>query len=128
MKTLTLFAAVLTTGMAMPALAQDATDHANHAMDAAPENAAPPSATAASAAPVTDAEVDSFAAAAVEIQKIEADASIPAEAKQTQMASKVSEHGLTPQRFNEISTQTQTDVELQQRVQLAMSELISPAG
>ena len=80
------------------------------------------------ATPVTEAEVDSFAAAIVDIQKIEGDAAIPAEEKQAQMVATVSEHGLTPQRFNEISTRTQTDTELQQRIQVAMTELMSPAG
>ena len=137
MKKLMIFSAMAATGLAAPAMAQDATDHAGHAMDAetaeapatAPQTAAPMAEGEAMAAPpVTEAEVDSFAAAIVDIQKIEGDAAIPAEEKQAQMVATVSEHGLTPQRFNEISTRTQTDTELQQRIQVAMTELMSPAG
>lgn len=134
MKNIFVIGAMAATGIALPAAAQDATDHAGHAMDApAAQEAAPAPAPMAegqamAATPVTDAEVESFAAAAVDIQKIEADAAVPAEEKQTQMVASVSEHGLTPQRFNEISTQTQTDTELQQRIQMAMTELMTPAG
>merc|ERR1711969_379142 len=115
MKKLMMFSAMAATGLAAPAMAQDATDHAGHAMDAqtaeapatAPQTAAPMAEGEAMAAtPVTEAEVDSFAAAIVDIQKIEGDAAIPAEEKQAQMVATVSEHGLTPQRFNEISTRT----------------------
>ncbi|WP_198302057.1 DUF4168 domain-containing protein [Croceicoccus marinus] len=131
MKKLILIAAMTTAAAAAPAIAQDATDHAGHAMgaQAAEAPAAPATATPAPAmAQITDAEVDSYAAAMVDIQKIDADAAMAAEEKQTQMVATVSEQGLTPQRFNEITTQVQSDPELQQRVQLAMSELMAPAG
>ena len=72
MKKLMIFSAMAATGLAAPAMAQDATDHAGHAMDAetaeapatAPQTAAPMAEGEAMAAtPVTEAEVDSFAAA-----------------------------------------------------------------
>lgn len=120
--------AAMTTAAAAPAMAQDT---AGQAMTAAPAEApaAPMTqAPAPAATTVTDAEVDSFAAALVDIQKIDADEAIADEEKQAQMVATVSEHGLTPQRFNEISTQTQTSPDLQQRVQMAMSEMMAPAG
>ncbi|WP_230280962.1 DUF4168 domain-containing protein [Croceicoccus sp. Ery15] len=128
MKKTTLFAAAMATAIAAPAMAQEATDHASQAMDAPAESAPAAPAPAQAATAVTDAEVDSFAAAVVDIQKIDADATIADEEKQAQMVATVGEHGLTPQRFNEISTQTQSDPALQQRVQVAMSALAPPAG
>lgn len=128
MKNTTLLAAAMATAIAAPAMAQEATDHASQAMGAQTEAAPAAPTPAPTATAVTDAEVDSFAAAAVDIQKIDADATIAAEEKQAQIVATVGEHGLTPQRFNEISTQTQSDPALQQRVQVAMSALATPAG
>jgi hypothetical protein len=82
--------------------------------------AAPPSGPVASA-DVTDAEVSSYAQAATKVQEIAKNAALPDDAKQQQMASAVSEAGLEPQRFNEISQAIGADPELRARVQTAMA-------
>jgi len=128
MKKTTLCAAAMATAIAAPAMAQEATDHASQAMGPQTEAAPAAPTPAPTATAVTDAEVDSFAAAVVDIQKIDADATIAAEDQQAHLVATVGEHGLPPQRFNEISTQTQSDPALQQRVQVAMSALATPAG
>lgn len=92
--------------------------------DATPtEPAAPPAdaAPGAGATAVTDAEVSSYAQAAAKVQEIARDATIPDDAKQQQMASAVSEAGLAPQRFNEISQAIGADPELRARVQTALA-------
>ena len=69
---------------------------------------------------VSDAEVTAFAASAGEIQKVQADSSVDAADKQKQMVSILEKHRLTPQRFNEIADQLQTDKTLATRVSTAM--------
>lgn len=88
---------------------------------APPADPAAPAASAATASSVTDAEVSSYAEAATKVQKIAQDASLPDEAKQQQMASAVTEAGLQPQRFNEISKAIGADPELRARIQTALA-------
>jgi hypothetical protein len=70
---------------------------------------------------VTDAEVQSYAKAAVKVQTINADAALDDAAKQQQMVAAVSESGLAPERFNEISSAIESDTTLRAKVQTAMA-------
>lgn len=101
---------------ATPALAQEATTTAP-AQDAP---AAGATAEAQTSATVSDAEVDQFATAVVAVDKINKDASVPADQKQTQMASAVTASGLTPERFNSIATAMNADTALQAKVGAAI--------
>lgn len=102
--------------VATPALAQEATTTAP-AQDAP---AAEATTEAQTSATVSDAEVDQFATAVVAVDKINKDASVPADQKQTQMASAVTASGLTPERFNSIATQMNADSALQAKVGAAI--------
>lgn len=102
--------------VATPALAQEATTTAP-AQDAP---AAEATTEAQTSATVSDAEVDQFATAVVAVDKINKDASVPADQKQTQMASAVTASGLTPERFNSIATRMNADTALQAKVGAAI--------
>lgn len=99
-----------------PALAQEATTTAP-AQDAP---AAEATTQAQTSATVSDAEVDQFATAVVAVDKINKDTAVPADQKQTQMASAVTASGLTPERFNSIATAMNADSALQAKVGAAI--------
>ena len=101
---------------ATPALAQEATTTAP-AQDAP---AAEATTQAQTSATVSDAEVDQFATAVVAVDKINKDTAVPADQKQTQMASAVTASGLTPERFNSIATAMNADSALQAKVGAAI--------
>lgn len=89
-----------------------------------------PDAAAASgqgAASVSNDEVERFALAALLVQQIADDQSVEPEQKQPAMAAAVQQVGIEPQRFNEIAVATQTDEELNERVQLAAARHIEAA-
>jgi len=123
------FALLAATGL----LFSGATAYAQSAdQDSAPApEAAAPAATAAApatapAAPgeassFTDEQINHFASAMVKIQDVAADATIDDAQKQTQMVAIVQAEGLDPQTFNAIGSASQSDPELQQRVQLAFA-------
>jgi len=117
---------------AFVATAAQAQDSVVGQSDAQPQDslpadaAAPPADTAAQAGPtagtaVTDSEVSSYAQAAAKVQAIAKDTALADDAKQQQMATAVSEAGLAPQRFNEISQAINADPQLRERIQTAMA-------
>jgi hypothetical protein len=65
--------------------------------------------------------VSSYAQAAAKVQAIAKDTALADDAKQQQMATAVSEAGLAPQRFNEISQAINADPQLRERIQTAMA-------
>ena len=82
--------------------------------------AAPASPAGSVAAAVTDEEVTKFSAAMVKMRTlVPTDGAAPSAEQQTAMAAAVTESGLSPERFNAISTAVSTDERLQARVELA---------
>mgnify|MGYP001248600531 CR=1 FL=1 len=73
------------------------------------------------AASFTDEQINDFASAMVKIQEVAADATIDDTQKQTQMVAIVQAEGLDPETFNAIGSASQSDPELQQRVQIAFA-------
>lgn len=119
-KFLTSVAAAATLAFAPAAFAQDTTEAEAAEAPAADvtgeaDAAAPSAATAA--ASFTEEQIASFAKALNEIETIQADASLDATTKQTRMASAVETAGLDVNTFNAIATQSQTDAELQAKIQ-----------
>lgn len=127
-------AAVFASGAAW---AQDAepvgpADPAAQGAPAAPEDPAGPDASASPAAPPADQaqeetqiviepqDIDNFAKAALKIGEIEQDASMDATQKQNAKLAAVQESGLDPVKFNAIADASQSNPELQQRVQAAV--------
>lgn len=117
---------------AVPPAAPEAIPPAADAgVEAAPPAAAttaPPAADAATPAPatvapsgVTDAEVQSYAQAAVKVQQIAKNTALDQQAQQQQMVAAVSQSGLAPERFNEISAAVDTDTTLRAKVETAMA-------
>jgi hypothetical protein len=104
---------------AVPPAADAGVEAARPAADAAAPAAAPEAAVTASA--VSDAEVQSYAKAAVKVQTINANTALDDAAKQQQMVTAVSESGLAPQRFNEISSAIDSDTTLRAKVETAMA-------
>lgn len=88
------------------------------ATEAAP--AAQPGAPA-DAASFTDEQINHFASAMVKIQGVAADATIDETQKQTQMVAIVQAEGLDPETFNAIGAASQSNPEVQERVQLAFA-------
>ena len=86
--------------------------------------AAPSAATAASS--FTEEQIASFAKAMSAIESIQADASLDATAKQTQMASAVETAGLDVNTFNAIATQSQSDTDLQAKIQEHLTQSTAP--
>jgi hypothetical protein len=76
---------------------------------------------------VSDAEVERFALAALLVQQIAEDQAVEADQKQATMAAAVEQIGLDPQRFNEIAEATQSDQELNERVQVAATRHVEAA-
>ena len=102
------------------------------AQDPAPAQT-PPAATTAPGAPapqaaeITDDQVDRFALAALKVEQIAADANIDQQQKQTMMATAVQQSGMNAQEFNTIARASQTDPELQQRIQVAATAHVEAA-
>jgi hypothetical protein len=104
---------------------------------AAAQEAPPPSAGAQAqpeaqagaqaSATVSDEEVDRFALAALMVEQIAADEAMEQEQKQVTMAAAVQQTGLEPQRFNEIAEATQTDQQLNERIQVAAARHVEAA-
>jgi len=96
--------------------AAPASEAAAPATEAAPDAGAP-----AGAATFTDEQIKDFASAMVKIQDVAADPSIENADKQTQMIAIVQAEGLDPETFNAIGSASQSDPDLQQRVQVAFA-------
>jgi len=106
------------------AIAQDTAQDPAAPPPASAEPAAPPASEAppaAAAAPVSDAEVQQYASALAAINQVQQDTTVTEADKQQAMLAKVQETGLAPQRFNEITQASQSDPQLQQRIQTAMA-------
>lgn len=103
--------------------AADAGVEADASVDAAGPAPAPAPVPQAgvSAGAVSDAEVQSYAQAAVKVQAIAQNTALDDQAKQQQMASAVTEAGLDPVRFNEITNAINADTALRARVQTALA-------
>lgn len=88
------------------------------AQDAAPP-ASPPttSPTPSPTSTFSDAELEQYVKAALAVQQIQQDTATPDADKQTKMAAAVQSAGLTPKKFNQIATASQSDPALQQRIQ-----------
>jgi hypothetical protein len=104
------------------ALSLLASTGAARAQDAASPAVPPTAAPATPEAPgqagsFTDAELGQYVKAALAVQGIQQDAATPDADKQARMAAAVQAEGLTPQKFNEIATASQSDPTLQQRIQ-----------
>lgn len=107
---------------AAPDAAPPAADAGVEADAAVPAPApAPVPQAGVSAGAVSDAEVQSYAEATVKVQQIAKNAALDDQAKQQQMASAVSEAGLEPARFNEITNAISADTALRARVQTALA-------
>lgn len=70
----------------------------------------------------SDHQIKNFAKASIEVSEIAQNAALDETQKQQAMALAVRENGLDPQTFNAIGQETQNDVELLRKVQLAMVE------
>ncbi len=97
--------------------------------DTASDAAAPidQAAPATPEASFTEDQIQSYAAALVQIQAVSGDATLDDAGKQAKMASIVTEVGLDPQTFNAIGQATQTNPEVRQQVQAAVSTAQSTA-
>ncbi len=87
-----------------------------------------PATPAAPAAPgqaanFTDAELEQYVRAALAVQQIQQDTATPDADKQAKMASAVQANGLTPEKFNQMATASQSDPALQQRLQAIAAKL-----
>lgn len=118
-----------TGAMAQTTAPQAPADHnmADHAAPAqsteAPAQGAPGTAQATTAtSAVTDTEVKQYAAAALAVNKINADTTVPAAEKNTRFVAAITESGLQPQRFNEISQAMAADPALNQKIQAAAAQ------
>ena len=99
-----------------------------HAQEASPPPAQPPAADPqAAATPVSEEEVDRFALAALVLQQISADEALDQDQKQAAMVNAVQQTGLEPQRFNQIAQASQSDTDLQQRIELAANQHLQTA-
>jgi len=98
-------------------------------MQASAQEASPPSTTPATpeaptpAATFSDVELEQYVRAALAVQQIQQDSATPDADKQTKMAAAVQQAGLTPEKFNEIATASQSDPALQQRLQAIAGKL-----
>lgn len=96
---------------------------------AAAQDAVPPSPTPtapgvpAPAATFSDLELEQYVKAALAVQHLQQDSATPDSDKQTKMAAAVQQAGLTPEKFNEIATASQSDPALQQRLQAIAGKL-----
>jgi hypothetical protein len=90
---------------------------------------APPMQQQAPTAPaeVADDEVARFALAALVIEQIAADETMAQDQQQSAMMEVVTQAGLEPQRYNQIATASQSDTQLQQRIQAAADQHIAAA-
>lgn len=94
------------------------------AQDAVPPSTAPATPEApAPAATFSDVELEQYVRAALAVQQIQQDSATPDGDKQTKMAAAVQQAGLTPEKFNEIATASQSDPALQQRLQAIAGKL-----
>lgn len=104
--------------------ADTATDTATDAAaDTATDAAAPATAAPAdpAAATFTEDQIQSYASALVKIQEVSGDATLDDAGKQAKMVAIVNEVGLDPQTFNAIGQATQTNPDIQSKVQAAVS-------
>ncbi|MFC4254202.1 DUF4168 domain-containing protein [Altererythrobacter xixiisoli] len=115
---------------AAPPPADTATDAAapadtatDAAADTATDAAAPATAAPAdpAAATFTEDQIQSYASALVKIQEVSGDATLDDAGKQAKMVAIVNEVGLDPQTFNAIGQATQTNPDIQSKVQAAVS-------
>ncbi|MBT2246699.1 DUF4168 domain-containing protein [Sphingobium sp. BHU LFT2] len=84
-----------------------------------PTTSPPPSPTST----FSDAELEQYVKAALAVQQIQQDTATPDADKQTKMAAAVQSAGLTPEKFNQIATASQSDPALQQRIQAVAGRL-----
>ncbi|MBD58595.1 MAG: hypothetical protein CL808_00530 [Citromicrobium sp.] len=91
------------------------------ATPAAAQQAEAPAAT--QMAPVSDAELENFVIAASIIGQIQQDAEIEKAEKDQAAMQVLSQAQMTPQRFNNISTELQTNEQLQARVTQTVTRL-----
>ena len=80
----------------------------------------------APAASFSDTEVQAFVKSLDDVQRIDQDTTLAQDAKQASMVKAIEAAGLTPQKFNEISIASQSDVGLQQRIQDAFAKTATP--
>lgn len=92
----------------------------------APAQTAP--AASATTTVVSDAEVQQFAAAALEVNKIQSDTSIAEADRTPRLQAALQTAGITPERFNAIGQQMQTDQALNKRIQAAAGATGGAAG
>ncbi len=71
---------------------------------------------------ITPQDIDNFAKAVIEVNKIQTDASLDKDQKQTAMTAAVEQSNLDPFKFNTIVQASETNAELKQRVQLAITQ------
>lgn len=95
----------------------------------APQQPAPPPAAEAApqSADISDEQVDRFALAVLKFQQIADDTSVDEQQKQARMMAVVQESGMAPQEFNAIAVASQTDQQLQQRIQTAAEAHVKAA-
>ncbi|MEE4453480.1 DUF4168 domain-containing protein [Novosphingobium resinovorum] len=105
-----------------------ATTGAARAQDAVSPGAPPPAAPATPPVPgeaggFSDAELEQYVKAALAVQEIQQDTATPDGDKQARMVTAVKAAGLTPEKFNQIATDSQSNPALQQRIQAFASKL-----
>ena len=96
-----------------PALAQPQDAPADAQTQEAPATTSPEE----QAATFSDTEIQAYVKSLAEVQRIDQDANLEQEQKQAGMVKAIEAAGLTPQKFNEISTASQADPGLEQRIQ-----------
>ena len=95
-----------------------------YAQDAAPPSSPPAtSPTPSPTSTFTDTELEQYVKAALAVQQIQQDTTTPDADKQAKMAAAVQSAGLTPEKFNQIATASQSDPALQQRIQAVAGKL-----
>jgi hypothetical protein len=119
----TVFCALALFASTAQASAQDATSPA--APPSTPPVTPPASGPAGS---FSDAELEQYVKAALALQKILQDSATPDADKQTKMAAAVQQAGLTPEKFNQLASASQSDPALQQRIQAVAGKLQGSAA
>ncbi len=89
------------------------------AQETAPPQQTAPAQAAPKSADISDDQVDRFALAVLKVQQIARDTAVDEQQKQAQMMAAVQESGMQPQEFQAIAVASQSDPQLQQRIQTA---------
>jgi len=95
---------------------------APQAPPAADTPAATPAPPAEEKVTITPQDIDNFAKAVIAVNEIQKDPSLDTEQKQTAMTAAVESSNLDTFKFNTIVQESETNAELKQRVQLAISQ------